>query len=262
MTEPSADNLLRTLRTALRRAGAIHRRMASGPLEVSYKGRVDIVTRVDKAAEREIVRVVRRAFPDHAFLMEEGGSRAGTAPYRWIVDPLDGTVNYAHRVPICSVSIAVERGGRVLAGGVFDAFRNEMFLAARGRGATLNGRKIRVSRTTELHKALLATGFPYDRQKRAALYAERVRRALTKGRDVRRLGSAALDLSYVACGRFDAYWEFNLRPWDVAAGWLLVEEAGGRVTRLDGSPYILGDTSQTLASNGLLHGSASRLLRT
>jgi myo-inositol-1(or 4)-monophosphatase len=178
------------------------------------------------------------------------------------VDPLDGTVNYAHRVPICSVSIAVERGGRVLVGGVFDAFRDEMFLAAHGRGATLNGRKIRVSKTVELHKALLATGFPYDRQKRAALYAERVRRALTKGRDVRRLGSAALDLSYVACGRFDAYWEFNLRPWDVAAGWLLVEEAGGRVTRLDGSPYAINDTSQTLASNGLLHRSASRLLGT
>ena len=252
--------VVRTLQAALRAAGDIHRRMAHGPLAVAYKGRVDIVTRADKAAERAVARVVRKVFPNAPFLMEESGEKRGEGP-RWIVDPLDGTVNYAHRVPICSVSIGVEENGTVLAGGVYDAFRDELFLAVRGRGARLNGRPIRVSTVTKPHQALAATGFPYDRQKGAAFYAERVKRALEVAQDVRRLGSAALDLSYVACGRFDAYWEFNLKPWDVAAGWLLVEEAGGKVTRMDGTPALLSDTSQTLATNGRLHGVMEKLLR-
>ena len=257
---PSIPAIVRTLETALKAAGDIHRRMACGPLSVAYKGRVDIVTRADKAAERAVARVVRKAFPKAPFLMEESGEKTGEGP-RWIVDPLDGTVNYAHRVPICSVSIGVEQDGKILAGGVYDAFRDEMFLAVRGRGARLNGRSIRVSDVKEPHKALAATGFPYDRQKNAAFYAERVKRALEVAQDVRRLGSAALDLSYVACGRFDAYWEFNLKPWDVAAGWLLVEESGGKVTRLDGSPYRISDTSQTLATNGRLHRTMGKLLK-
>lgn len=252
-------SLMSTLIRALRAGGAVHKRWA-GKTSVSYKGRVDIVTQADKAAEKEILRAVTRTFPKASFLMEESGAVHGQGP-RWIVDPLDGTINYAHGVPAFCVSIGVEQDGRMLAGGVYDAFKDEMFLAERGQGARLNGKKIRVSDTKELHKALLATGFPYDRQKKAAYYSERVRRALTVGRDVRRLGSAALDLAYVACGRFDAYWEYNVNPWDVSAGWLLVEEAGGRVTRIDGAPYRVDDPSQTLATNGRLHNPLSRLLK-
>jgi myo-inositol-1(or 4)-monophosphatase len=255
------SDIIRTLETALRSAGEIHRRMARGPLNVAYKGRVDIVTRADKAAERAIHQCVSKSFPDHGFLLEEAGARPSTSGYRWIVDPLDGTINYAHRVPICCVSIGVEKDGVVVAGGVYDAFRDELFMAVRGKGARLNGRKIHVSTVSEPHKALAATGFPYDRQKLALFYAERVGRALTTCRDLRRLGAAALDLSYVACGRFDIYWEFNLKPWDVAAGWLLVQEAGGRVTRMDGKPCRVDDPSETLATNGLLHPKMSKLLR-
>jgi myo-inositol-1(or 4)-monophosphatase len=252
--------IVETLVAALLAAGAIHRRWA-GKTSVSYKGRVDIVTQADKAAEKKIVSIVRRAFPDHGLLAEEGTSAEAPGRPRWVIDPLDGTINYAHGVPVCCVSIGVEEGGRMLAGGVYDAFREELFLAVRGKGARLNGRRIRVSPTTEMHKALLATGFPYDRQKRAGYYAARVRRALAAGRDVRRLGSAALDLCYVACGRFDAYWEFNVNPWDVSAGWLMVEEAGGKVTGIDGSPYALSDTSRTLATNGRLHPAMVRMLK-
>lgn len=252
-------SLMPTLIKALRAAGAVHKRWA-GKTSVSYKGRVDIVTQADKAAEKEILRAVTKTFPKASFLMEESGAVHGQGP-RWIVDPLDGTINYAHGVPVFCVSIGVEQDGRMLAGGIYDSFKEEMFLAERGKGARLNGKKIRVSGTKELHKALLATGFPYDRQKKAGYYVQRLRRALTVGRDVRRLGSAALDLAYVACGRFDAYWEYSVHPWDVSAGWLMVEEAGGQVTRIDGKPYQITDTTQTLATNGNLHGALSRLLK-
>jgi myo-inositol-1(or 4)-monophosphatase len=258
---PTNDNLMKTLTAALRAAGDIQRRMARRPLTVTHKGRVDIVTQVDHAAERAIVRAVKKVFPGHAFLLEEGGAMAGDGVFRWIVDPVDGTVNYAHGLGISCVSIGVEKDGAIVMGGVYDAFRDEMFLAVRGKGARLNGRHLKVSGTSKLVDALVVTGFPYDRQKNAGFYTEKIRRALEKVQDVRRLGSAALDLCYVACGRVDAYWEYNVKPWDVAAGALMVAEAGGRLTRLDDRPFDHRDPSQTLATNGRLHGSMRRLLR-
>jgi myo-inositol-1(or 4)-monophosphatase len=239
---------------ALRAAGQVHRRGFGRKLAVSHKGPVDIVTSVDRAAERIIRRVLRGRFPDHSFLMEESGARGPASPYRWVVDPLDGTVNFAHGIPISCVSIGLEKDGRVMLGGVLDPHRDELFLAERGRGAVCNGRPIRVSRTDRLMNAVLATGFPYDHQTRAAFYLSFVRKLMEKTRGLRRLGAAALDLCWTACGRFDGYWEFNIKPWDAAAGTLIVEEAGGTVTDFNGRPYSLADTSKTLATNGRLHG--------
>lgn len=259
-TDPTSASLLRALRRALAEAGAIHRRGAHRAISISHKGVVDIVTTVDHAAEKKILRILRGAFPDHGFLMEESGLHAAPSRYRWVVDPLDGTVNFAHRVPISCVSIGLEKDGRVMMGGVFDPFRDDLFIAVRGEGATLNGKKIVVSKTTKLINALLVTGFPYDRTKKAAFYLSFVEKFMKKTQGLRRLGAAALDLAYVAAGRFEGYWEFNLKPWDCAAGKLLVEEAGGRVTDFRGRPYSLTDTSQTLASNGHVHSAMIRLL--
>ncbi|HNF59734.1 MAG TPA: inositol monophosphatase family protein [Elusimicrobiota bacterium] len=260
-THPTPASLLRALRRALAEAGAIHRRGARQAFSISHKGVVDIVTTVDHAAEKKILHVLRGAFPGHGFLMEESGLHASSSGYRWVVDPLDGTVNFAHRMPISCVSIGLEKDGRVLMGGVYDPFRDEEFIAVRGRGATLNGRPLHVSKTDHLINALLVTGFPYDRTKKAAFYLSFVEKFMKKTQGLRRLGAAALDLAYVAAGRFDGYWEFNLKPWDAAAGKLLVEEAGGRVSNFRGRPYSLADTSQTLASNGLLHPAMLALLK-
>lgn len=254
MSAPAREKLVGALRRALREAGAVHRRFARRGFTVSHKGRVDIVTPADHAAERRILKVLGGAFPDHGFLTEESGARTSRSPYRWIVDPLDGTVNFAHGMPISCVSIGLEKDGRMLLGGVYDPFREETFLAVRGRGAFLNGRRVRVSRARKLIDALVVTGFPYKRFRRAGFYLRFVERLMRRTQGLRRLGAAALDLAYVACGRFDAYWEFHIKPWDASAGWLLIEEAGGRVTDFRGRPYGLSDTSETLASNGLLHG--------
>lgn len=262
MSAPSTARLDAALRRALAAAGAVIRRGFGRRFVVSHKGVVDIVTSVDRAAERAIVRVLRGAFPDHGFLMEESGERVAPSRYRWVVDPLDGTVNFAHGLPLSCVSIGLEKDGRPVLGGVLDPYRRELFTAGRGRGAHLNGRRIRVSSTPRLLDALLVTGFPYDRYKKARFYLSFVEKFMKRTQGLRRLGAAALDMAQVACGRFDGYWEFNLKPWDAAAGLLLVEEAGGRVTDFRGRPYRLTDTRQTLASNGRLHGAMLRLLKT
>jgi myo-inositol-1(or 4)-monophosphatase len=215
---------------------------------------------VDHAAEKKVLKIIQRQFPDHGFLMEESGAHPSKSGYRWIVDPLDGTTNFSHGLPVSCVSIGLEFGGKILMGGVYDPFREEMFLAVRGRGATLEGRPIRVSKVRHLLGALLATGFPYDSTGKARTYLSFVERFMKRTQGIRRLGSAALDMAYVACGRFDGYWEFNLQPWDVAAGWLLVEEAGGRVTDFHGRSFQPDRSGQTLCSNGLLHEKMRRLL--
>jgi myo-inositol-1(or 4)-monophosphatase len=179
----------------------------------------------------------------------------------WVIDPLDGTVNFLHHFPQSSVSVAVEKDGVVLAGGVYDPFRNELFMAMKNKGATLNGKKITVSKEKKLSKSLLVTGFPYDHRQRANYYLNVAKPFLAKSMDLRRLGSAALDLSWVACGRVEGYWEYNLNPWDVAAGWLLVEEAGGRLSNFKNQPYNLEKPQETLASNGFIHKSMVRLFR-
>jgi myo-inositol-1(or 4)-monophosphatase len=252
--------LRRTLLEAARGAGRVLRRYFGKPLKISMKGPVDPVTEADKAAEKAVVDVLRRRFPDHGIVTEESAPLAGASPYRWVIDPLDGTINFSHGLPHACVSIALLRGGTPLMGAVLDPFRGELFWAERGRGAWLNGRRLRVSARTDMMKALFVTGFPYDRYKRWRYYLRFYGEVLRRSQGLRRMGAAALDMAYVACGRFDGYWEFNLKPWDCAAGWLLVEEAGGRVSDFRGRRFRLDDTRQTLCSNGRLHRRLVKIL--
>lgn len=244
---------------AAREAGKLLKRHLGKVRHIQYKGETHLVTEADILSEKTIVDIIRRHFPDHQVLAEEGSVGGDNPDFRWIVDPLDGTTNYAHGLPIFAVSIGLEAYGQMVLGVVHDPNQGELFVAEKDGGVTLNGRRIRVSTTSRLAPALLATGFPYDR----SLLPESVRqfevlsyRCLA----VRRLGSAALALCYVAAGRCDAYWETAVSAWDVAAGWLLVQEAGGTVTDLRGGPFRL-DTRPILASNGHLHEAMIEALR-
>ncbi|QIN78541.1 inositol monophosphatase [Rubrobacter marinus] len=234
-------------------AGEILRSNFGREQVVRYKGEVDVVTEVDEQAERKIGGMLREAFPEYGMLAEEGGAREGGGEHRWIVDPLDGTSNFAHGLPVFCVSIALERAGEVVLGVVHDPMREEIFVAERGGGATLDGRPIRVSETDELIRALLVTGLPYDRDAMPAALDLLSRFAvLTQG--LRGLGSAALDVCYVAAGRVDGYYERGVRPWDVAAGALILEEAGGTVTNFRGEKLDLQGL-EIVASNTALHPS-------
>ncbi|HEX8476383.1 MAG TPA: inositol monophosphatase family protein [Pyrinomonadaceae bacterium] len=233
-------------------------------LQISQKGDINLVTEADVAAERLIVERIQTHFPRHEILAEESGVSLARdekqAEWKWIIDPLDGTTNYAHGYPCFCVSIALERAGEIVLGVIYDPTRDETFAAERGEGATLNGRRIRVSEIDDLNRAMLCTGFPYDVRERTA-FARHFTNFIMSAQAVRRDGSAALDLAYVACGRFDGFWEEGLRPWDVAAGVVLVEEAGGRVTHYDGSPFNVY-TPPIVASNGLVHEHMMRVLET
>jgi myo-inositol-1(or 4)-monophosphatase len=199
-----------------------------------------------------------RAFPEHSILSEERAPKLGTAPYKWIIDPLDGTTNFTHAFPFFCVSIGLEAAGQMLLGAVYDPMRDEMFFAERGKGAYLNGRKISVSNKAKLADGFLATGFSYG-MKRKDLNIRHFVKLLMRSLAIRRAGSAALDLCYVACGRFDGFWEMDLHPWDSAAGTVIVNEAGGRVTRFDNTPYTPYE-KDILATNGRIHGGISRIL--
>lgn len=217
-----------------------------------FKGEVDPVTVTDQAAESAVRELLGTARPSDAVLGEEEGGADWRTGRVWILDPLDGTVNFIHRVPHVAVSIALWEDGRPVVGVVHDVGRDEVFSAVRGRGATLDKRPIHVTDTADLGSALVATGFPYDRRSKAVELGETVGRVLAAVQGIRRFGSAALDLCWVAAGRYDAYWEYRLQPWDTAAGELIVDEAGGRVTDLTGAPYR-PDAAGILASNGPLH---------
>jgi myo-inositol-1(or 4)-monophosphatase len=246
-----------------REAGRVLAEKFGRAIRVTNKGDIDLVTEADIASERLIVERIRSYHPRHAILTEESGDVVALgdvdSEYKWIIDPLDGTTNYAHGYPVFCVSIALEHEGRVVVGVVYDPTRDEMFAAERGGGATLNGRSLRVSETSDLNGALLCTGFPYDVRDRGD-FARHFRNFIMRAQSVRRDGAAALDLAYVAAGRFDAFYEEGLRPWDVAAGLLLVEEAGGRVTHYDGSPFRIY-TPPIAASNGLIHEAMLDVLR-
>ncbi|MGQ0722366.1 MAG: inositol monophosphatase family protein [Candidatus Eiseniibacteriota bacterium] len=250
----SGRQILDVAEKAAREAGDVLLGFVGKAFEVRHKGDVDLVTQADRASEDRIVRIVRERFPDHAVLAEEGGGTPARrdAEFLWVVDPLDGTTNFAHGLPIWSVSIGVLRHGAPFAGVVLDPSRGECFRAQRGEGAWLDGRRIRVSDSAALDRALLVTGFPYDVRSSPVNNLDHFERFLLRSRAVRRLGSAALDLAYVACGRFDGFWELKLHPWDMAAGALLVEEAGGRVTRFGGEPLDVFGEEIVAAPPGLI----------
>ncbi len=232
---PLMHPTLTTAVKAARRAGQIITRASQDVdmLNVSSKRQNDFVTEVDRAAEDAIIAILREAYPDHAILAEESGE-SGESDYRWIIDPLDGTTNFIHGMPQYAVSIALEHRGQMQSAVVFDPVRNELFTASRGRGAFLNDRRIRVSRRAKLSEALVGTGFPYRVFDHVDAYLGMFRDLMEKTSGLRRPGAAALDLAYVACGRFDAFFEIGLSPWDIAAGSLLVSEAGGLVGNLTG----------------------------
>lgn len=246
-------------RQAALAAGEFLCRNFARPHNITLKSAIDPVTESDLASQEAIIRLIRQTFPEHEILAEEvtDATRPKAAPSnsacRWIIDPLDGTVNFAHGFPVFCVSIAFEAEGVVAYGVVYDPLRKELFEAQRGGGAFLNGRLLQVSRVSRLEEALLATGFPYDIRERLPQTLARLGRMLGAAQGVRRAGSAALDLAYVAAGRLDGFWEENLKPWDTAAGILLVTESGGRVSCFDGSPYHLLSPN-IIASNGKLHG--------
>jgi myo-inositol-1(or 4)-monophosphatase len=233
-----------------------------GRAQRSSKGDSDLVTEADLAAERLIIDRINSHYPRHAILAEESGASeeiaAGKSDWKWIIDPLDGTTNYAHGYPCFCVSIAVERAGAIEIGVVYDPSRDEMFAAERGQGATLNDRPIRVSTVDDLNNAMLCTGFPYNVRERPNFARDFVNFTMT-AQAVRRDGSAALDLAYLACGRFDGFWEDGLNAWDVAAGVLLIEEAGGRVTDYRGDPLNIY-TPKVVATNGRVHDAMMRIL--
>ncbi|HKP73122.1 MAG TPA: inositol monophosphatase family protein [Pyrinomonadaceae bacterium] len=250
------------IETAREAGRVLAERFGRASLEVTNKGDIDLVTESDIAAERLIVERIRSYYPRHDILAEEAGKveREGSqrSAYKWIIDPLDGTTNYAHGYPCFCVSIALEREGELVVGVIYDPSRDELFAAERGAGATLNGRRIRVTETSDLNRALLCTGFPYDVRDRGD-FARHFYNFIMHAQGVRRDGSAALDLAYVACGRFDGFWEEGLRPWDVAAGAILIEEAGGRVSRYDDSPFDIY-RPPIMASNGVVHEAMMRVL--
>jgi myo-inositol-1(or 4)-monophosphatase len=242
-------------------AGEIIRANWQRPRSIDYKGSIDLVTSVDREAERKIVESLRHDFPDHAILAEEETVIEGTTKeHRWIIDPLDGTTNFVHSYPFVGVSIALERYNEMILGVVYDPLRRECFRAVKGQGATLNGAPIRISAVNELDKALLATGFPYDRRENADHYLAFFKAFLTRCQGIRRNGAAALDLCYLASGRIDGFWELKLKPWDTAAGGLIVTEAGGSLSNFSGAPFSIWGI-ETLASNGKIHDEMVNVLQ-
>jgi len=244
-------NLVPAMQPIAREAGTLLMGYFRQRVKIEYKGEADLVTVADRKSEACILERIRRQFPTHDVLGEEGARIESGSDYKWYVDPLDGTTNFAHGYPVFCVSLAVEYRGQRVAGVIYDPTRDELFSAEKGSGAQLNGEPIHVSSTAKLVECLVATGFPsHKRHKSPNIYFYHQLTLRTHG--VRRAGSAALDLCNVAAGRFDGFWELNLNPWDTAAGVLIVEEAGGRVTDFSGGPFQIA-SRETLASNGLVH---------
>jgi len=244
-----------------RQAGEILRRGYGKEILVSHKGEIDLVTEIDHLSESYLLGEIRSRFPGHRIISEESGAHAGSDCCVWYVDPLDGTVNYAHHIPIFTVSIAYEEDGRMLLGVVYDPLREELYSAQRSTGAWLNGEPISVSNVQQLDTAMLATGFAYDIRTHPETNLDHFAHFSLRCQGVRRLGSAALDLCYVAAGRYDGFWELRLSPWDMAAGALIAQEAGARVTRIDGDLDFLTPPESILAANPTLHAQMLFILK-
>jgi myo-inositol-1(or 4)-monophosphatase len=271
MPEPHYLELLAIAEAIAREAGALLRDFYHRGVSAEYKGDVDIVTEADRASEKLIVSRLKAALPTHGVFGEEGARSGLDAEYRWYIDPLDGTTNFAHGFPVFAVVLGCERrrpglapdeDGEIVAGVTYDPLRDEMFSAARGHGAFLNrdtpnGRPIHVSPAKLLQESLIATGFP-SQKRHASPNVHFYQEFTLRSHGVRRAGAAAIDLAYVACGRLEGYWEFQLNPWDTSSGVLLVEEAGGKITHFDGSPFTL-DSREVLATNGLIHAEIQHL---
>lgn len=255
------DEIREVLLEAANAGGAVIEHYFRGVFKIENKTTVnDLVTEVDKRAESVIIDTIKKKFPTHSVISEEVGEIMQDSDYDWIIDPIDGTVNFAHGIPICCVSIGVRHKGVMILGAVYNPIMKELFFAERGKGAFLNDEPISVSKKSDFKKACLVTGFPYKWPKSYEHPIKVFERFIMEGLPVRRLGSAAIDLCWVACGRFDGFWEYNLNPWDIAAGYLIVEEAGGKITNFDGDPYNVND-KETLATNGIIHDAMLKLIR-
>jgi len=242
-----------TLLKAANEAGKILKENFGGSFKISSKDVVsNLVTEIDKQSEEKIFEIIKKDFPGHYILSEEAGALAQDSEYKWIIDPIDGTVNYAHSIPLTCVSIAVEKNEEVIMGVVYNPLSGEFFFAEKNAGAFLNDKKISVSKTSELDRSLLVTGFPYDSSTYTPDPVSVFKKFIMKNVPIRRLGSAALDLCWTACGRFEGFWEYNLNAWDVAAGYLILLEAGGTVTDFKGEKYSIYG-KEILATNGLIH---------
>lgn len=244
---------IQTLELLARGAGEILRAGFGEQNHVQHKGEIDLVTEVDLRSEKYLLDQIGKKFPEHKILAEESGEIQGNAEHLWYIDPLDGTTNFAHELPIFSVSIGYTFGGVVKLGVVYDPMRDELFSAESGKGAWLNGVPIHVGETLELKQSLMVTGFPYDRFSSNVNNLENFSRMALKVQGIRRLGSAALDLCYVACGRVDGYWELKIAAWDIAAGILIAQEAGGKVTKMSGAKDLLSPPHSIIAANPKLH---------
>jgi myo-inositol-1(or 4)-monophosphatase len=259
---PIDKNIARQVETIVRDAGALIIEDAHKPMDVRLKGRIDLVTETDLKVEEKLKENLRKVLPDAFFLAEETAATTTPQGLTWVIDPLDGTTNFAHGFPFVALSVGLWADSEIVLGIVYAPLLGEFFSARKGEGATLNGKPIRVSETPILEQALVATGFPYAIEQHLEQILENLRKMLAATQGVRRPGSAAIDLAYTACGRYDGFYEPALKPWDTAAGWLLVREAGGRVSQFDSDQeYILGAPT-ILASNGLIHDHMSRLLTT
>lgn len=256
----TGERFLLEAKEAALAAGKMLKENMSVSREIEFKGAVDLVTNFDKSSQKIIFDSLSSCFPEHDFLAEEGLIENKGNRFRWVIDPLDGTTNYAHKFPNFCVSIALEQDGKIILGVVYDPMRDEMFSAVKGKGADLNGRKISVSSVNDLDKSLLATGFPYDIRESTVNNITHFNNFVVRVQAVRRCGSAAMDLCYVACGRFDGFWELKLNPWDVAAGALIVGEAGGQLSDFQNQELdIFG--SEILATNGIIHSQMLEILQ-
>lgn len=248
------------LESMARQAGEILRAGYGKHIQISHKGTIDLVTEIDRRSEQYLLEEINRRYPNHHIMSEESGEIPGEECCLWYIDPLDGTVNYAHQVPVFTVSIAYQQDGVLQLGVVYDPLRDELFSAELGKGATLNGEAISVSKTTLLDRSLLSTGFAYDIRTHPETNLDHFARFSLRCQGIRRLGSAALDLCYVACGRFEGFWELRLNAWDIAAGALIAEQAGALVTDIHGNPDYMAQPQSILAANPTLHDAMLHVL--